>query len=200
MTGSIRHRLARRKLLSCLHDTFSEDVLFNRILKTTAGLLMRHPQVARERCTALRRQLLLLDHVETVDPAGISWSALSFSRQNVACRMLMGVCRLVIEGMLMTGEDGTHRLADFIDEQRMHRLFEKFVLEFCRQECPQVQAAASLIPWALDDGHDDLLPVMHSDVTLRRGDRALIIDAKYVKFQKADNKTSSLPFLSHRIC
>lgn len=40
-------------------------------------------------------------------------------------------------------------------------------------------ATASQVPWDLDDGFDDLLPVMQSDIMLIYKDKVLIIDAKY---------------------
>jgi 5-methylcytosine-specific restriction enzyme subunit McrC len=68
---------------------------------------------------------------------------------------------------------------DFLDEQRMSHLYEKFILEYYRREHPKLDAGAPCIAWALDDGFDDMLPAMRSDVTLSRGNTVLIIDAKY---------------------
>ena len=70
-------------------------------------------------------------------------------------------------------------MASFVDEQRMNRLYEKFILEYYAKECPQVTATASQIPWVLDDGIGTMLPVMQSDIMLTRGNEVLIIDAKY---------------------
>ena len=50
----------------------------------------------------------------------------------------------------MTTDSGEYRLASFVDEQRMSRLYEKFILEYYAKECSQVKATASQIPWALD--------------------------------------------------
>ena len=49
---------------------------------------------------------------------------------------------------------------DFLDEQRMCRLYEKFILEYYKREFPLLNASASQIPWALDDGIGDMLPAM----------------------------------------
>ena len=69
---------------------------------------------------------------------------------------------------------------DFLDEQRMCRLYEKFILEYYRKEFKnQVTANASQIPWQLDNEENSMLPVMQSDITLQSEDRVLIIDAKY---------------------
>lgn len=179
LPGTIRNWLSRRRALCCEYDELSEDNPHNRILKATALLLLRHGEVAPERKAELKRELRFLSNVAEIDPASIRWSALRFHRNNDAYRMLIGICRLVLEGMLLTTERGEHRLASFLDEQRMSRLYEKFLLEYFRRECPRVRANASRIDWALDDGADALLPDMWSDITLTRGDRVLIIDAKY---------------------
>ena len=92
---------------------------------------------------------------------------------------LMNVCWLVAKGLLQTQADGTSRLMDFLDDQQMHHLYEKFILEYYRREHPELNANASQIPWALDDDMRDMLPVMQSDITLSKGGKVLIIDAKY---------------------
>ena len=43
------------------------------------------------------------------------------------------------KGLLQTNTDGTTRLMDFLDEQRMCRLYEKFILEYYRKEFPKIQ-------------------------------------------------------------
>lgn len=65
--------------------------------------------------------------------------------------MLISLCQLILEGMLLTTDSGEYHLASFIDEQRMNRLYEKFILEYYAKECPQVTATASQIQWALGD-------------------------------------------------
>lgn len=61
----------------------------------------------------------------------------------------------------------------------MNRLYEKFIFEYYTKECPQVKAAAAQIPWALDDSIGTMLPIMQSDIMLTKGNKVLIIDAKY---------------------
>ena len=79
----------------------------------------------------------------------------------------------------MTTEQGLYKLASFVDEQRMCRLFEKFIMEYYSKRFPALGVSASQIPWALDDGMGTMLPVMHSDIMLLRKNEVLIIDAKY---------------------
>lgn len=177
--GAIKNRLARQRVLTCEYDELSENNLLNQILKTTVMILLRHSGVSARYKTELKKEMLLFSNVDAIDPAAIRWNSIRFQRGNNTYRMLIGLCQLVLEGMLMTTDSGEYRLASFIDGQRMDRLYERFILEYYAKECPQVKASASQIPWALDDGSGTMLPVMQSDIMLSQGSRVLIIDAKY---------------------
>lgn len=72
-------------------------------------------------------------------------------------------------------------MASFLDEQRMSRLYEKFILGYYQVHHPKLQANAEQIRWDLENGRVDFLPVMQTDITLRQGEKVLIIDAKYYK-------------------
>ena len=146
---------------------------------TTVMILLRHSRVEEAHKTELKKEMLFFSGVTLIDPQLIRWNTIRFQRNNQSYRMLISICQLVLEGMLLTTEEGEYRLASFVDEQRMCRLYEKFILEYYAKECPQVTASASRIDWALDDGIGTLLPAMQSDVMLTHGNRVLIIDAKY---------------------
>jgi 5-methylcytosine-specific restriction enzyme subunit McrC len=92
---------------------------------------------------------------------------------------MISICYLVVKGLLQTNSDGSTRLMDFLDEQRMCKLYEKFILEYYRREFPQITANASQIAWQLDDENRAMLPVMQTDIMLNCDEKVLIIDAKY---------------------
>lgn len=179
LAGTIRNRIARTQRLSCEYGELSENNLYNQVLKTTSMLLLRHGQVADERRSDLRKTMLFFSSVDEIEPASIRWDALRFQRNNVSYRFLLSVCQLVLEGMLITTERGERKLARFVDDQHMERLYEKFILEYYAAECDCAAASSPQVKWALDDGMGSLLPIMQTDVVLRRGNRELIIDAKY---------------------
>lgn len=179
MPGTIKNRIARERILTCEYNELSENNLLNQILKTTVLLLLRHADVKPEYKDGLKKEMLFFANVDTIDLTSIRWSAICFQRNNQTYRMLISLCQLIIEGMLLTTETGEHKLASFIDEQRMSRLYEKFILEYYRKEFPTIHVSAAQIPWALDDGIGTMLPVMQSDITLALGEKVLIIDAKY---------------------
>ncbi|WP_195420261.1 5-methylcytosine-specific restriction endonuclease system specificity protein McrC [Collinsella sp. D33t1_170424_A12] len=183
---TVKARAVLRRQMVCDYDEFSIDAPMNRMLKATMRLLVRS-DIDKARRKELRGLLVYFADVADIDLASVDWH-LRFDRGNQTYRMLMNVCWLVAEGLLQTQEDGTVRLANFLDEQRMSRLYEKFILEYYRREHPDLRAEAPYIKWALDDGPHgagafggalDMLPAMHSDVMLSRSGNMLIIDAKY---------------------
>lgn len=166
-----------KQQLVCTYDEFSVDSYMNRILKTTMEVLLRY-DMPKARKKELRNLLLYFKEVGTLDLYSINWK-FRFNRNNQNYQMLMSVCYLVIKGLLQTSADGSVKLMKFLDEQRMCRLYEKFILEYYRKHYPQIKTSASQIGWALDDGIGAMLPIMQSDIMLTYGDKTLIIDAKY---------------------
>ena len=179
MSGTIKNKFARQQILSCEYDDLSENNLLNQILKTTVMLLLRHSKVDAVYKDTLKKEMLYFTNVDTIEPVSIRWSSFRFQRNNQTYRMLISLCQLILEGMLLTTEQGEYKLASFVDEQRMSRLYEKFILEYYKKEFSELSVHASQIPWALDDGIGTMLPTMQSDITLSLRNEVLIIDAKY---------------------
>lgn len=179
MPGTVRERVRYQWKLACEYDDFSANNRLNQVLKTTAAILLRQPEVKPKRKAALKKVLLFFDGIDTISPSRIRWDMLRVQRCNQGYQMLLPICYFVLEGLLLTTESGQYKLAAFLDEQSMARLFEKFVLEYYRYHHPEWKAAASWIPWNLDAGENEFLPKMHTDIVLQNGERVLIIDTKY---------------------
>ena len=177
ISESVKTRSLLKRQLVCSYDDFSENSYMNRIIKSNMELLL-HADIAKARKKELRKLLVYFGNVDLLDVHTINWK-IQYNRNNQTYRLLISICYLVIKGLLQTNTDGTTRLMDFLDEQRMCRLYEKFILEYYRKEFPKLTVNASQIPWALDDGINDMLPVMQTDIMLSQGNKVLIIDAKY---------------------
>lgn len=156
---------------------FSVNTTMNRIIRSTVDLLLRS-DISKERKKELKKLMVYFGDVEPIDLHTVNWN-IRYNRNNQTYHMLISVCRLVVKGLLQTNSDGSTRLMDFLDEQRMCRLYEKFIMEYYRREFPKIAANAAQIPWQLDDGIGMMLPVMQSDIMLTYKEKILIIDAKY---------------------
>lgn len=177
MPESIKEQTMRRKQMVCTYDEFSVNSTLNRIIKSTVLLLLRS-DVSAQRKKQLRKLMVWFGDVEPINLYTVNWNV-QYNRNNQTYRMMISVCYLVVKGLLQTTADGSTRLMDFLDEQRMSRLYEKFILEYYRQEFDELTVTASQVEWQLDNGYDAMLPTMQTDVTLQYGNTVLIVDAKY---------------------
>ena len=188
---SIKTQTMLKKQMICSYDEFSVNGIMNRIIKSTVELLLRS-DISKSRKKELRKLMVYFGEVEPIDLYTVNWN-IQYNRNNQTYRMLISVCYLVVKGLLQTNSDGSTRLMDFIDEQHMCDLYEKFLLEYYRKEYPEITANASQIPWQLDDGVGAMLPKMQTDVMLTYKEKVLIIDAKYY------THTTQLRYDTHKL-
>ena len=140
--------------------------------------LLVKADIERERKKKLKKLLMYFEDVELIDWKSINWK-IRFDRNNQTYKMLINICYLVINGLIHSEVSGEQKLMDFLDDQRMSHLYEKFILNYYIKEHPEIKAHAPQIDWQIDDGLDFLLPKMQTDVTLEYENKILIIDAKF---------------------
>ena len=180
--STIRNRVQNKQRLSCEFDELSEDNIFNQILKLTATILIRNQNVESEYKSELKKLLLYFNNVSDISASAIKWSILRFQRNNQSYKMLMNVCYLVIDGLLLSTQNGEYSMASFIDDQHMHSLYENFIREYYRYHYGNdISVSPAFVDWDVPEGSEgiELLPKMKTDITLQKGEKTLIIDAKY---------------------
>lgn len=177
ISESIKTQTMLKKQMICTYDEFSTNIQFNQIIKSTVLLLLK-ANITNSRKKSLRKLLLFFSGVNEIDLHFVNWNQ-QYNRSNQSYQMLIGMCYLVYKGLLTTQNNGTTKLMDFFDGQRMCRLYEKFLLEYYRKEHPELTANTSQIAWQLDDTENQMLPRMQTDIMLSKNNNILIIDAKY---------------------
>ncbi len=195
VSESIKTQAIRKKQLVCAYDEFSVDSYPNRIIKTTMLSLLK-ANITKSRKKELRKLLIFFDEVSVLDKHDINWN-IQYDRNNQTYRMLNAICRLVMKGLLQTNADGTTRIMDYLDEQTMPKLYEKFILGYFQREHPELKAYSPQIEWQLDDGFKTMLPTMQSDIVIKnkKTKRTLIIDAKYY----SHNTQMKAPYMAQTI-
>lgn len=177
ISESIKTQTMLKKQMICTYDEFSTNIQFNQIIKSTVLLLLK-ANITNSRKKSLRKLLLFFSDVNEIDLHFVNWNQ-QYNRSNQNYQMLISMCYLVYKGLLTTQNNGSTKLMDFFDGQRMCRLYEKFLLEYYRKEHPELTANASQIAWQLDDTENQMLPRMQTDIMLSKNNNILIIDAKY---------------------
>lgn len=189
ISESVKNYTMKNSSIYCEYDEYSNNSYMNKILKTTAILLIKSGNIKKEEYRdSLKREMLYFKDVDTIDIKRINWNAMKYNGNNKTYKLLMNVCYLIINGLLVNGEEGNIAFAKYIDDQTLPRLYEKFILEFYRLYYPQLSASVMEIKWNIEneDAMIELLPKMKTDITLKYKDKMLIIDAKFYShiFQK----------------
>ena len=174
---SINRQSMIKKQLNCTYDEFSHNNYLNQIIKTTLQILLK-ADIEESRRKRLKIILMYFSQVDAIDSNSINWR-IRYDRNNLNYRMIIGVCYLTLKGLLQSEKDGNKKLMEFLDDQAMSRLYEKFILEYYKKEYEDIKVGSPQIKWQLDSDDFDLLPRMQTDVTLECKDKILIIDAKY---------------------
>ena len=177
VSDSIKTQSIIRRQLICNYDEFTTDTKLNQILKATMSLLLRGDITSSQK-KAIKKLLIYFSDVQKTDLHNIDWN-MHYNRNDQSYQLLITICYMVVKGLLQTQSDGTYKLMDFFDEQRMSRLYEKFILEYYRKHYPELNANPSPIEWQLDQEGNGMLPAMKTDIMLQKDNNILIIDAKY---------------------
>ena len=179
MPSTIRLYAHGVKRLDCEYDEYSENNVFNQILKTTMLLLVNHQSVKSDRKRTLRKILPFFANVDKINLHGIKWNAFRFDRNSKTYQMLLYLCYFIIDNILLSTESGDVKMNTFTDDH-MCRLYEKFVLEYYRKHHPEFNACARQIAWnVVAEETTASLPILQTDIYLTLGQRTLIIDTKY---------------------
>lgn len=177
ITSSINEGTIIKNKLVCIYDDFNENNYLNQIIKSTCLYLIKS-DISNVRKNKLKKLMLYFSNVDLINLSNIKWN-ITFNRNLQNYRLLISICNLVVKGLIQTTDDGNSRLMTFLDDRYMSKLYEKFILEFYKKECPYLSASSSKIDWILDDEAEYMLPNMQSDIMLKKDNNILIIDAKY---------------------
>ena len=178
INDSINQMSFLKKKLVCSYDEFSIDSYMNRILKSVMLLLIKS-DISRKQKQGLKSLLIYFSNVQVLDLHHINWK-IRYNQNTQSYQMLIGICYLLVQGLLQTQKNGSSKLMVFLDEQRMSHLYEKFVLEYYRKHFPEFNASPSYVEWAAD-GELQYLPALKTDITLtdKKQNKILIIDTKF---------------------
>ncbi len=202
ISQSIKVQSMLKKQLICSYDEFSVNTKCNQILKTTVNVLL-HQKIKQQVKKELKNLMMYFKDIDTVNPYTIDWN-MRFNRNNRSYQMLISICYLIIKGLLQKDDKGDMKMQKFLDEQRMSRLYEKFILEYYKQHLPSNKyiVKSKEIEWNEDNNFFDYLPKMQSDIYIdnKVTGEVFIIDAKfYTKSMATSQFGNKQTFHSHNL-
>ena len=186
LTESIKRKTFTSKKLVCEYDEYSENNYLNQIIKTTIYFLLISNKLNKKYSDDLKRIYTLLNTIDTLNNISlIKWDAIIYNRNNRNYKFIINLCYMIINGLLVNRSDGKVELMDFINEKSLASLFESFVRKYYQVEYKGIlTAGGEVINWQIDSEYKnnkmiELLPQMHTDITLKHNNKELIIDTKF---------------------
>lgn len=192
---TLKHGRLRQGKTICEVDELTHDVLINQIVYSTLANICHMDGVEtinRERVKKLIRRFPTTKRIHLSNDVFVK---VHLHRNNRFYRLVLHLCEMLHQSLLpKENTNGGYEFIDFTrDEEKMNRLFERFLMNFCklhcREEFPDVRRTNiefQLSPYGMVFSQDNneaerLLPIMQTDVTLfnKSTGRKTILDAKY---------------------
>ena len=191
---SSKPTLKIRKKVVCDFDDYNADNLFNRIILSTL-LSMKKTSENKGMYKELTRKALLFKDIQPIEVTKESFNTLTYDRNNMGYRMLLKLCEFYWSNKMSTEDKGKHKFVDFNNDNRLEKLFEKFLLKFYDKHFHQFNPKASSYSWKLSSSsnHYEYLERLKTDITLTNNENKhiLIIDGKYYAKTLVESKYGS---------
>lgn len=181
----------------CRYDELTSDVLINQIIYSTLMNSSKIAGLSSENKDRIIKTLRRMPQTKRIPITDYVLNSVRLLRNNRHYHFALNVCKLLHQSALPNESiAGKQLFLDVQDDERlMNRIFEKFLINFYKQECRQVFPKVSrshirfqLTPYGMTFAKSTeesyaLLPIMETDVTLYNPQtkQKIILDAKYYK-------------------
>ena len=177
---SLRKNLFQKGLAICEFDELSTDILANQILKTTLLNLYKTEGLETNLRHEIKAVLWRMNEVREIQITDNIFKQIRIHRNNSFYDFLLNIRELVHQNLLPNQEKGHFKFKDFLrNERQMARVFEEFIRNFYKIEVPEARVFREDLRWKMSGENNTFLPKMQTDISIKLGDRKLIIDAKY---------------------
>ncbi|MGV7067223.1 5-methylcytosine restriction system specificity protein McrC, partial [Bacillus velezensis] len=138
----------------------------NNIIKSTCISLIGNNDIGLEKRKKIKRYMAYFNEAECIDLNQINWNKIKFSRNNLIYKMIIDICFLLNNGLIVNEEDGKYKFTAYLKDRQMAKLYEKFIYEFYKKECPHLKVKyQETIRWKSEDGNIGMLPNMSTDIS-----------------------------------
>ncbi|SHI17444.1 5-methylcytosine restriction system specificity protein McrC [Sporanaerobacter acetigenes] len=187
ISDSIKEQTFYNASMICQFDDFSKNIKLNQIIKTTINILVKSPQLDDDLRNKLLKIRLHFSDIQDIRLSKELFSSLRYNRNNYHYRMLINISELIYCGLITNEDDNEFTFSDFIRDNQMAKLYEKFVLNFYKIHLDEnlYKVHSPKLKWNLDEEISEeelsLLPEMRTDIVIedKVKNTQLIIDTKY---------------------
>lgn len=167
-----------KKRITCDFDEYNENCLLNKVIKTTLFYLIKSNKIGSQTKDALKKLLNYFSKVDLIEIKSIKWDQIKFNRNNMSYKYVVDLCKLILNGLIVTDKSGKNKFKEFLDDTRISAIYESFIKAYYRKHYPEFNACSKKL-YLTNKPLTSFIPMMKTDITLEYEDRMLIIDAKF---------------------
>jgi 5-methylcytosine-specific restriction enzyme subunit McrC len=165
------------KKIVCEFDEYDENCLLNKVIKTSMHYLIKSSKIGSNTKSELKKLLIYFSKVDVIDIKTIKWDQIRFNRNNISYKYIVDLCRLILEGLIVSDKNGKNKYKEFLDDTRISSIYESFIRAYYRKHYPFFNASSRKIN--INPINISYIPTLKTDITLEYENRMLIIDAKF---------------------
>ena len=167
------------KQLECIYDDYTANNGVNQLIFATSHTLLKS-EISKDQAKSIKRKLVYFNNVSLLRADKTLISSVKSVRGNHTLNFLINISKYIQSNLGFNQANGKYDLNNFV-QKGMGLVFENFVYNFYLTKFPAYQVRnGEHIKWDSDD-QDGLYPTMKTDITIRKNDIVLVIDAKYYK-------------------
>ena len=183
---SIKTNVINQKRLICQYDILSANILFNQIIKSTLNKLINYKNIDGE----LKDKLIILSRyfikIKDIKINNNTFKMLKYHRNNIHYKFIINICKLVYNNLILdknSNENSGQFYIDKNEKKTMHRIYEKFVLNYYKINYQNFKVEPKPIKWKIKNDNFNFIPNMKTDITIydKYKQKCLIIDTKFYK-------------------
>lgn len=187
ISSSIKNQSIQQGKMICSFDEFSENIILNQIIKTTIGLLTKAPALDKTLRKQLLKQEMYFTDISHIILSDSLFSSLRYNRNNKHYQLLINISELIYKGLITKEKENEYIFSDFIRDEQMANLYEKFVLNFYKLHLDSsiYKVHAPKLNWDIEveakEEDSLLLPEKRTDIVVenKAKNTQMIIDTKY---------------------
>lgn len=197
---SIKTNVINQKRLICQYDILSTNIFFNQIIKSTLNKLINYKNIDGE----LKNKLIILNRyfikIKDIKINNNTFKSLKYHRNNIHYKFIINICKLVYNNLILDknyNENSGRFYIDKNENKTMHRIYEKFVLNYYKINYQNFTVKSQPIKWQIKNDNFNFIPNMKTDITIYNKEKCLIIDTKFYKEILKEHKGKKMIRPSH---
>lgn len=112
LDNTLKEQSLIRGQIVCDFDEFSENIIMNKIIRSTMDALLVCEEVDNKYKIRIKMLLRNFSNIDKIDINNISWNQITYNRNNKKYRLIMNVCELISEGLITKEERGNSRFTN----------------------------------------------------------------------------------------